>query len=534
MTKILIKKELLQAFCWLYKNKRNGKKREKKEIVYCLLLYLFVFGVLFAVFYKISALLCRPLVHIGYGWLYMALMGMTGVTMGVFGSVFNSFSGLYQAKDNDMLLAMPIPVRSILIARLSGIYSMGLLYELLVLLPALIVYFQCVTLTVSMFVFSVLIPFVLSFCVLSLSCVLGWIVAQIHARMKYRKQMTVLVSLVFIVAYMYLCGTMSEVLQSILIHPEALAEKVRGLAYPFYQIGLAAEGSWRAMLVAAGLLLGVFGVIYVILKRSFLSLVITNRQAEKTGYVAKTMRQKTMHGALLQKELRRFLQSPNYMLNCGLGIVFMIVAAGFLLVKQDMVQRMLQTTFAGYQSYITLLAAAGICMMASMNDISAPSISLEGKNIWLLQALPVSAWQILKAKLSFAIIMNMVPTVLLLVCADWVLRPAPLSAILMTTGVLLFVGMMAMVGLAANLKAPNLDWSSEIVPIKQSVSVMLTLFGGWIIILLLMGVYYLLRAYLSETTYFILVNGCLLGINVLLLRWLKQKGSLLFETLGNS
>ena len=68
-----------------------------------------------------------------FAWLYRALMGIVSVTLGVFGSVFNTFSTLYQAKDNDLLFAMPITERSVLTARLSGVYTMGLMYELFVL-----------------------------------------------------------------------------------------------------------------------------------------------------------------------------------------------------------------------------------------------------------------------------------------------------------------------------------------------------------------------------------------------------------------
>ena len=68
-----------------------------------------------------------------FAWLYMALMGIVSVTLGVLGSVFNTFSTLYQARDNDLLFAMPITERSVLTARLSGVYAMGLMYELFVL-----------------------------------------------------------------------------------------------------------------------------------------------------------------------------------------------------------------------------------------------------------------------------------------------------------------------------------------------------------------------------------------------------------------
>lgn len=74
------------------------------------------------------------------GWLYWCLMGLIALFMGVFDSVFNTYSLLYQAKDNDLLLSMPIPVSYLLLMRLSGVYAMGLLYELIVMIPTVLVW----------------------------------------------------------------------------------------------------------------------------------------------------------------------------------------------------------------------------------------------------------------------------------------------------------------------------------------------------------------------------------------------------------
>ena len=45
-----------------------------------------------------------------------------------------------------------------------------------------------------------------------------------------------------------------------------------------------------------------------------------------------------MDAALLRKEMKRFLGSPVYLLNCGLGIVFILAAAVFLLVRAGAVR----------------------------------------------------------------------------------------------------------------------------------------------------------------------------------------------------
>lgn len=533
MTKTLIKKQMLEVFAWLYQDKKTGRNRDKKGLAVYGLLYIAVFGICAVMFYTMADLLCAPLTEAGFGWLYMALMGLTGVTLGVFGSVFNTFSSLYQVKDNDLLLAMPIPVKSVLMARLSGVYAMGLMYELLVMIPALIVYFLVADVKLSGIVFSLLIPVVLSFFVLALSCVLGWIVALINTRLKNQKILTVIISLAFIGAYFYFCGSASDILQSLILNPANAAEKVRGIAYPLYHMGLAAEGNALSMLIFTVMILVLFSAVYIALQHSFLKLATANKDAVKVRYVEKQVKAASVGQALLRKEFRRFIQSPNYMLNCGLGMVFMLIAAVMLLIKQDILQEILFVELVGYENLFALLAAAAICSMTTMNDMAAPSVSLEGKNIWLAQVLPVSGWQVLKAKLGLQIILNTIPAMVLTVCVEWVLRPSLVFAVMIPVTVFLFIVLMAAFGVACNLKAPNLNWTSEMVPIKQSLSVMLALFGGWIIVILFAGAYYLLRMYVTEAVYIVCVNVVLLAIDILLLGWLKRKGSRIFETLVN-
>ena len=74
-------------------------------------------------------------------------MGLLALFMGVFGSVFNTYASLYQAKDNDLLLSMPIPSGKILLVRLSGVYAMGLMYEVSVMIPTLVVWFMTAPVT---------------------------------------------------------------------------------------------------------------------------------------------------------------------------------------------------------------------------------------------------------------------------------------------------------------------------------------------------------------------------------------------------
>jgi ABC-2 type transport system permease protein len=90
---------------------------------------------------------------------------------------------------------------------------------------------------------------------------------------------------------------------------------------------------------------------------------------------------------------------------------------------------------------------------------------------------------------------------------------------------------MASFGLFLNLKMPNLNWTNEIVPIKQSMSVMISLFGGWVITVALAGLYALLASFLSPFVYLLLACVLLLALCAVLIRWILTRGAEIFASL---
>ena len=96
---------------------------------------------------------------------------------------------------------------------------------------------------------------------------------------------------------------------------------------------------------------------------------------------------------------------------------------------------------------------------------------------------------------------------------------------------LLYVLLSALFGLFLGVKMPNLTWTNELAPIKQSASVMIALLGGWAYGVALAGLYLAFAWRLGLTLYlalFALVTavGC-----VVLYRWLKTRGAEIFSHL---
>ena len=531
MTKTLLKKQLAEVFSWLFQDKKSGKIRTRNGAIGFGLLYLFLFGMLGVIFYTRAVTLCGPVCEVGLGWLYFAIMGLISVVLGVFGSVFSTYSSLYKAKDNDLLLSLPVSPSKVLIARLFGIYTVGLMYELIVMIPTVIVWFIYGKFTVAGGIFSLLVPFILSFFVLTLSCILGFAVALVGSRLKRKNIITVILSLIFLGAYYYLSSQTYVLLQTILANPQKVGDGVKNAIYPFYCMGRGTEGDFISMLIFTAIIAALFAIVYFILAKSFISLTTVNKGNVKVKYKEKNIKSSSVGQALLKKELRRFVGSPTYMLNCGLGIVFMIIGVVALIIKGSVVKGMIDDFFDGNTQYIPLMIAAAIALVSSTCDISAPSVSLEGKNIWIAQVLPISGFAPLKAKATAHLWLTLPPVIIFTVTVEAVLRISVADSITILATVVLFVLFSALAGLYFNLKLPNLTWTNEIIPIKQGMSVMLSLFGGWVLVAALAVIYFVVRKFISPTVYLAMVIILLAVVSAVIYRWLKTKGTKIFETL---
>lgn len=532
MLKTLLKKQMAEIFRnYFYDPKKNKMRSRGATIAYIALYALLMVGLLGGMFALMAVGLCGPLVEGGMGWLYYLLMGLIAVFLGTFGSVFSTYSSLYLSKDNDLLLSLPIPVRCVMASRLLGVYLLGLMYAAVVIVPGVIVYWLTAPVTAGTIVGGVLMVLIVSVIVMVLSCLLGWVVARISLKLKNKSFITVLLSLLFLAPY-YFVYYKAQALITLLVENAAVyGMKIRGSAYLLYLFGSVGAGDWLAMGIvtvtqAALLALTLWGI-----ARSFLKIATATGSVKKVRFEHRAVRAQSVQRALFGKELRRFAASPNYMLNCGLGILMLPVAGIVLLIKGGALGRMLADVFSGNVGVVPVLMCAAVCLLASMNDMAAPAVSLEGRNLWLVQSLPVVPWQALRAKLDVQLVLTGVPVLFCALCMVIALPGSALEKTLLVIVALLYTLLSALAALALGLKMPNLTWTNETTPIKQSGCVMLSLFANWFYALALGGLYFLCGNALSAAAYLAIFAVVTAAGSALLLHWVKQRGTRIFAAL---
>lgn len=276
MIRILMKKQLKMLFSGFFVDRKTGKSRPKGAVVCGIVIYIaLILGCMGSMFGSVAYSMCAQLCAVGLDWMYMAMMAMMSLAIGIFGSVFNTYASLYQAKDNDLMLSLPIPVRAILFSRLAGVYVMGAIFAATAMVPGIIVYGIVAHPGIGAVISAVIVMILLTFVVLVLSCILGWVVGKIGNKTRNKSFVTVVLSLAFIAAYYAVYMNANKLLSKILANSGEYSAKIKGAAYPLYSIGRAATGDGLQLaFVAAGTLI-ISLAVWLVLERTFIGIVTT-------------------------------------------------------------------------------------------------------------------------------------------------------------------------------------------------------------------------------------------------------------------
>ena len=539
MLKALIKKEALTIMSGVFTNKKTNKPRSKAGIVGMALLFVFVILALSAAFLGYAASLVDSLVP-GRDWLYMALIGLAALILGLFGSVFSTYSTLYKAKDNETLLAMPIPPGKLLLSKILIVYLTTLLFTAIAMLPGLIIYWvNAGSVSAASVIFSVLLLFILALLTTALSCILGWLVALVVGLFPNKQAVTVIATVVFLAVYYFFYFRITRILQQMMLHISSIEKAISGKIYPVYKFGQGAAGDAGAFLIFTAIAVVLFAIVYLVLSKSFYKILTRTEKQHTKVYVEKSTSSRKPSRALLYKEFKRYIGSAAYMLNGSMGALLTILAAVALIVFSKDISNLIGMLRIAENmgqveliKYVPLVVGAILCFLASSNILTAPSISLEAKTLWLTKSLPADTNKIFEAKKQLHIIITAVPSAILLIVAAVILKMTLIDIVYCAVLMLVFVYFCASAGLALGLCMPNMNWTNETFAVKQGGAVFLAMFGGWVLVMALGALYgFVLRTTIEPETFLRILIGFFLAATFAVNAWLRGPGVRKFNEL---
>lgn len=489
MLKTLVKVQFLSLLSSFLNRKASSSsqksgKSKTFQVVIISILMLYLIGMFFFMMLGYNISVCKALVENGYTWFYFSLPFVLGCGVSVFYGMFSAKNQLFEAKDNEMLLAMPIEPKNILISRLIIMAAPDILIDTAMLGVAGIVYIFFYGIEPVGAVIFVLLALVTPLFSMAISCLFGWLLSVVSSWFKNKQLISTMLSVTFIIVYLYFyfsfIGFMSdkEITTADLIMSK-LIPMIEGIEQylPIVKcIGLSVS---EPNILYAALIITVsvasFVIAMTVISKQFIKIVTTKRGGAKNVYRAKEVKANSQSKALFIRDLKRLGGSSIYLINSCIGAL-MLVAAPIVIGFSGVDALLLNDELGAFIPLFPTIAIFGMCLLSSMITVTASSVSLEGKYIWIIKSLPVKTEDILLSKvkvhLTVALPASLITSVLLMPT----IRPNIVNGIFMVVTPLVFNICCALFGLVANLRFPNLSWINEAQPVKQSMSTFIAMF----------------------------------------------------------
>lgn len=530
MLKTLIKLRIKGIFL----RQTRGSKKKKTSIGKIALMAI-LFGYVAIVFLGMFGMLFFSIVdslhsmHIDE--LYFSLMSILIIMFCFIGSVFITHHEIYEAKDNELLLSMPISNKDILLSRIFTILILNYIYELIIAIPALFVYIVSVGMEVMQIILFVGVILTLPLFVLALSCLFGWILAHILVRAKMKNVITIILYVAFMGCYFYVINSIEGYIGWLLQNGETIANAIEKGAFPIYHLSIAiSEGNILSFLIYFVCAIVPFIVVIYLLSTNFIKLATTKPKLKKNVYKVKEMKTNSLKKALLIREIKHFTSNAMVMLNGAVGIIFCIIGTIAVFIYGNQVKFVIAMIPELSGMIVPILCLVGIGVN-SMNMISASSISLEGNRLWIIKTLPIQAKDILMIKLMLHLLFCIPAGLIFSIATVIVFEVDILNAILVVMAPVLFTTFIDLLGLLLNLWKPKFDWVNETVCVKQSVPSILTMFIAMGLAFVIGICYMLIENFVTLDIYMYMMFIVFIVLDIALYYMLNTWGVRRFEQL---
>lgn len=507
----------------------NEKKKGYTFLALRILLLLFICAISFIYSFSLSFAF-EPL-HVLEA--VPAIMMYVSSLVILFTTIYKVNDVLFAYKDYDIIMALPIETGIIIASRILVLYLMNVFFTIIIMVPATIVYGMKATPPITYYVYSIISIIFLPFIPIILATLIGSIITIISSRFRHTNIISIILSILALSGFMVfsmqatnVSGSQMEIIFTDIIDMMSKAYPPLGL-----YIGGTCEGKLLSLLQFIGIS-GIGSVLYILVISKFYKNIHTSLTAHGSNkkFTLKRIKQSSGLSALYHKELKRYFSSSLYVINTSVGVILLLLfsAALYFLQPADLDQllempgfsNILQTMAPVVSSFFIVLACTTSC-----------SISLEGKSIWIVKSLPISAKDIFLSKVMVNLTIT-VPAIFINAILQIIGLRLTLATGLLTIAMpLAFSLFMALCGLVINLHFPVLDWMNEVTAIKQGASILLTMLSGFLCILLPFGVVFSMPASYSTLCIFVITLLILL-CSFLLYRYLIKSGTKRLCTLG--
>ena len=480
-----------------------GNNKQKRNIAVLFVVVIVYMAINVGAF---SVTTTMNLIHAGLvEYVYASLLSLTSVAL-ITLLLFTLNALLFEGNDYEMLQSLPVSKRDIIASKLLIVYIFAFCFACGMMLPGMVVHVLS-THAYIQFVFSIFSVVFVPVILIGIAIIFGVGILYVASFAKHTTVLKILLSVLLFIGLMigiYLLQSVDSLstvmgLQMLQIYPPSL-------------IFLKSNILYACMSFVVSML-----IFYMITwKYEVLHKLSTKH---RVIYHDATFKHHSVFHALYQKELKRFFGSYLAVINQGFGVIMLVTGSVLLVfVPPTVLFSILKVSQipVNVVDYIPLVIAG----MLAFTFPSASSLSLEGKNLWIIQTAPVKMLDIIFSKISVTLFLHLIGYVCAIVAVflRFSLSVEQVIAVLLIP--LAYSIFTAILGFALDYRFANYSWDNEVVPIKQNLQVGLTM----LVSLFMVGLPILLSTILSMSLYFAmyLVASILFVVTVILFVFLSR------------
>lgn len=457
----------------------NAKyKKEKKKNLFKIIIFLIIVLYLSFYVYKIVDLLMPGFISMN---MPIALLGVMFTITSIFIFFYNLFkvkSILFDFKDYDLLNSLPLKRNSIILSKITSVYLLNLLYALIIMIPSFVCFtkYLHVNFDVLYFVLLLVIPII----PLLLSFIIGIIITWLTSFFKNKNIGSYIINIGIIIIVLLLSINFDN-MDSLTLATKGmdLFDKV-GSIYPLSHIYVRLLSDFHFLDLLVFILIPIIlTYLFIFLINNYYSLIRTKllKTNIKKDYIVRMYHKKSALLSLYKKEIKKFFSNPLYVINTLFGCVLLIVITiGIALFNDNTLGRYLN--IPDFSTFLKQNIIFVITFACALSCTTHPSISLEGKNFWIIKMIPVSTDKIFLSKIMVNLTF-LLPTIFISGTFFGIyMHFSLMEFILIYLMPISYAIFIAIIGLIFNLLFPNFHFDNEIRVIKQSMSSFLTIIVG--------------------------------------------------------
>ncbi len=484
---ILIRAQIINFFP-INEFRETGNKKQNTIVITA-------FGIItLALFFGVyNIITAKVLVQAGQQELIPAYMVAVSSFAILFLTIFYSNGILFGSRDMESLLSLPVKNTDIISSKFLFMYLLNFLIGTIFMIPGGIVWVMNdggdIVQILLYFVSIIFVP-IIPMCIAS--C-MGILIVISSSFFKRKNIIALIFSFMVIGCIGYIAtsamksGSDSDSISIM------LANQVTGL-YPLSKFFMEYYNFPVYIEMTVFIIISVV-VFYLFIKFVSLKYGLLNTLAKTTSRYSNNKNsnnKKSVFFALYKKEMGRFLSSYMVVLNAGLGVILLCFFSVFFLFNSSQ-QIGEYSGIENINDYFSNFAPVVIASMLLLSCPTAFSISLEGNNVWILQSSPISIKMILNSKIAINLTLHFIGYIIsvfvFLVKLDMDIIQT-ISLIIVPICYSIFI---TVIGIALNKKYPNFEWESEMMVVKQSISVIVSAIIGMIALVIPILLHWFLR-----------------------------------------